>query len=548
MPSESRLRLTALAVAVAVAGTSACSASVEGTAVAAPELTATSSAPPPVEVPDGFDETADVELQPGKPGGTFRVADYEPATVDPAEAVTGSDILVTSNVFTPLTLVGPDLKVGPGAAESWESDSKCTKWTFKLKAGGTFHNGEPVTAQSFVDGFERGAKGAGAGYQMEGIKGYPKVGKGVQAVDDQTLTVALSKPDCEFPVRAAHPVFAPSPKERGPKTKPIGNGPFKITDHATGQNLTLARFDEYSIGDKPYLDEVQIVVVSAPMQATSGFKASSDWVRASGAQLRSLRDQHAPTGNWIAKTTPGYSGLVPMLDGKPLKKADARKAISMAIDREQLAETAFDGSVPPATGLISEPFGDAHQPDACKACEFDPAKAKQLAKKGGLGKKLTLAFQSRPETKMWAEAIAAQLEKNLGITVKLQALPPDEFYEKQRKRGASGLWRGAWLPDVATADDMLRPLLSTPAIKNGTNVGGYSSKAFDKLLDAAARTADDAERAGIFRQAEELAIGTDMALIPLFGRKEFRLADNEKFMNLRMDFYENPDLRVAFSR
>jgi len=548
------LRRTALACAVIVVSTSACTTRVEGAAVPAPDLTPPTSSPSqpdPVNVPEGFDETPEVQLEPGKPGGTFRVADYEPSTIDPAEAVTGSDVLVTGNLFTGMTVAGPDMKVGPGAAESWEADEDCTTWTFNLKPGGKFHNGEAVTAKSFVAGWKRGAAGSGAGYQMEGVKGYPKVEQGLKTPDDQTLTVALSKPDCEFPVRVAHPVFSPQPKAKFAKRAPVGNGPFKLDGSwRPGGELTLARFDEYAIGDKPYLDKVVIVPIDDPAAGVAGFQSTYDWARATGSQLRAARDQHAPKGNWISRNVPGYTGLVPMVGTQPLKSAAARKALSLAIDREQLSETVFDGSQPPATGLVSSAFDGVHQPDACSACQYDPAKAEQLAKEGGLSKrtKLTLAFPQRPETQTWAEAIREQLEKNLGITVQLQPLPPDKFYERQGKTNARGLYRGAWLPDVATPDDMLRPLLTTRGIANGTNPGRYSNKQFDKLLDRAARTSDEARRAELYQQAEQLAIGTDMALIPLLERTEFRLADNEKFMNLRMDFYENPDLRVISLR
>ena len=114
-----RVRLTALAAAVVVLS-SGCTSVVAGQAVRG-------NVPPipvpvePIEVPDGFDETPEVKLKDGKPGGTFQVADFAPVTLKPGDVLSGPEMLVAANVFTALTRIGPDLKTEPGAAESWES-------------------------------------------------------------------------------------------------------------------------------------------------------------------------------------------------------------------------------------------------------------------------------------------------------------------------------------------------------------------------------------------------------------------------------------------
>lgn len=549
-----RMRLTAAVAVVMVAFTSGCAATVEGRAIAGdiqPPTPTTPAPPDPANVPEGFDETPEVELVDGKPGGTLRVADFAPATLLPSDAVSGSDVLVTSNVYTSLTRVTPDLEIEPGAAKSWESDATCRKWTFALHDGGKFHNGEPVTSKSFVTGWKTAAKGTGAGYQLAGIKGYPKVGSGLKAVDDGTLRVELSAPDCEFPLRASHPVFSPLPEAKNPKEQPVGNGPFTVAEKGTpGQPVKLARWDDYAIGDKANLDAVEIISVGSPEAALTGFGTEFDWARATGAVLRNLRDEHAPRGNWIAKKVPGYTGLVPMVKTKPMNSAAARKALSHAIDREKLSEVVFDGSLPPASGVVSSTFEGVYQEDACSACRYDPARAKQLAEQARLGRttEITLTFPRRPETDRWAETIKAQVENVLDVKVKVRGQDPSEFYERKDGSKARGLYRGAWLPDAPTPDDMLRPLLSTDGIAAGNNIGRYSNKTFDTLLDNAAKTNDKAKRDAYYQQAEKLAIGTDLAIIPLLERKEYRVVNNEKFANLRMDFFENPDLRVATIR
>lgn len=563
MRSPSRLRRAVMPAAalLAVVLTAGCTTRVDGAAVAAPDLSTPPTTPSkPETVPEGFDETPEVSLEPGEPGGTLRVAAYEPVAIHPADAVSGSDVLVAGNLFTGLTVVGPDAEVAPGVAESWESGSDCTKWTFKLKPGTKFHNGEAVTAKSFVDAWPLAAKGAGLGYQLDQIKGYPKLtgsGSGLEAVDDNTLSVTLRKADCEFPVRTAHPAFAPLPKaglkSKAFKREPIGNGPFRMDGPwSSGRDIKLTRFDDYGAGEKAYLDSVVISTVGSPEEAITGFEGGQyDWARVSGPSLRSARDRLAPEGKWISKNVYGYSGLVPMVRQTPLKTAAARKAISMALDRQQLSEAGTGGALPPAKALVSSEFGDAHSAAACGgACVFDPTRAAALAKSGGLrkGTAITLSFPEGSESARWMEAAAEQLEDNLGLRVKLRPMPMPAYRDAETARNAGGLFRGGWLPDVATPGDMLRPLLATGSIRTGSNIGRYSSKKVDKLLDQAARAGDEAKRISLYQQAERQALATDMAVIPLFERREFRAADHTEFGNLRMDFYENPDLRVAFSR
>ena len=209
---------------------------------------------------------------------------------------------------------------------------------------------------------------------MSGIRGYPNIRSSVKATDDKTLTVQLSRPDCQFPARAANPVFSPLPEEDAETAKPIGNGPFMVESATLGQNVVLARWDDYAIGDKAYLDKVELLVADTPEVALEGANSGEfDWVRISGPQLREARDEHAPKGNWISREMFGYTGMVPMVKNKPFTSAAARKAISYAIDREKLAEVLYEGSLPPATGLISPTFTDTYRPGGCEPCEYDPA-------------------------------------------------------------------------------------------------------------------------------------------------------------------------------
>jgi oligopeptide transport system substrate-binding protein len=147
------------------------------------------------------------------------------------------------------------------------------------------------------------------------------------------------------------------------------------------------------------------------------------------------------------------------------------------------------------------------------------------------------------------QAVAQQLKDVLGLKVELEGKPFAEALEAQQQKDATGIWRSAWGADYPTPDNFLSPLLSTDAINVdadgkalGDNRSRYSNPTFDALLKKARGTADDAERAQIYKEAEKLAIDTDQALIPLFKRTQLRLANTKEFNNVKMDFFEDPTL------
>ena len=116
--------------------------------------------------------------------------------------------------------------------------------------------------------------------------------------------------------------------------------------------------------------------------------------------------------------------------------------------------------------------------------------------------------------------------------------------QKEAAKGAAGLWRAAWSADYPSAENFLFPLLSKKSLPPGDNRGRYDNAKFDDLLVQARKTPDDAERAKLIKQAEQVAIGDDMALIPLWYRDQYRVFDAAKWRNVAIDFNENATLSV----
>lgn len=529
----------------------------------------------------GYPEVENATIEEGKPGGTFRLGIVEPAAIDPFNAQESEGLLVTEYLYDRLTHTTPDGKTEGKVAESYESNDDCSEWTFHLKSGTTFSNGEPVTAASFKRGWERAAVKSAASevaYHMDQIQGYEEIStgaattmSGVVAVDDTTLKVTLAQPSCEFPIRAAHTVFSPMPSTAPPAgdqafgDQPIGNGPFVMDGPwLHDQGIKLKRNETYAGDHKAYLDAVEITILAgdetAQQKELDGLNAGSfDWARVPPDQLKVTREKWEPKDGWISKKTFGIDYMVAKTNKKPLNSVKARKAISMAIDRNAIVNGVFDGSRAPADSFIPAGFKDAYQPGVCTACEFNVEEAKKLAKEAGLteGTEINFQFNTGGGHEKWTAAVKQQLEKNLGLKVNYGGVEFSDMLDNMAAPESSGLYRLSWGADYATPGNFLQPIFSTASIGTddpnapvqGDNYSRWSNKKFDDLIKRAAATKDDAERNDLYKQAEKIAIGDELANIPMFVRQQFRAFDSAKWGNAGfMDFHENPPLNEIYQK
>lgn len=512
----------------------------------------------PVRGPDAVPVviSGDRSVVAGRPGGTFSLISPEPDWIDPSNAVNQDDLQVTSYLFTGLVTVTPDGSVLPGVAIDWSLDLGCTRWTFRLARGTRFHNGEEVTSASFKRGWERAANGQGAAGLLAPIAT-------VDATDPYTLRVGLVSGDCEFLRRMIHPVFSPVPSGAGPATnvayndRPIGNGPFKVSGAwLHDDRIRLVRYDDYRLDGKAKLAAVDITISINP--ATDSYRAfragKADWARPPESGLPSPR----PGDVLVADSVAVVSYLVPAVTTKPLDTALARKAISLAIDREAIVREAFVDDAVPATSLSPPPLRALSEPALCGACRFDPVEARRLATIAGLTRGTVLHFRyiDRTQEEKWTSAVKRQLESTLGITVNYYGLPFTALVANERAPGVSGISRGGWGVEYPSRGNVLGPLLSTPTTGTsdpaapvpGDNVGRYSNPRVDRLLDQARLTVDQPTRTAVYERAERIAIGEDLALIPLWHRRHYRLANRDRFVNLRSDWHGNADLAVIALR
>ena len=494
---------------------------------------------------------------PAKRGGTFRMAISEPRWIDPALG----EFLISKRLFVGLTMFdgNPELKMRPAVADTWAATADCMQWTFNLRPN-KFSNGEDVTAESFIRGWTRAADGRAASLvaaHLAGIQGYKElhgeVGSptattfsGLSAPNPQTLVVRLSSPDCEFDKKSNHTVMSPVPSVAGAADNktfneaPIGNGPFMFkpgTKWEHDKGISLVRNESY-FDAKPNIDGIEFTVFPAQNASENIYKAFQVGeldIAAVPLGLRSQSDAtYSPQGGFIRHLGYAISFMVPNNAKGPMANADARKAVSLALDRDAINSGISQGYAIPATALIPPPFGDFHQPGTCEGCKYDPVRAKELAAKGGLAPGTRLKFLA-PASPV-PQAMKEMLERTLDIVVDLQS-PPGGALLQSMRAGDFDIGLNGWHADYPTPDNFLFPLLGTGS---GENDSRYSNPEFDALIRRERTQKDDNERRRIFLEAERIAIGRDQALIPTFYIPSLMVVDGQKWTGVTLNFFDHP--------
>jgi ABC-type oligopeptide transport system substrate-binding subunit len=466
-------------------------------------------------------------------GGAFVVSANEPEHLIPANATTTRDGQILSALFT--GLVEYDTKTAEprnAMAESIDSGDQ-RLWTIRIKSGWTFHNGEPVTAKSFVDAWNFAAYAPNAngnsGY-FNKVEGYAalqvdrpttKEMTGLRVVDDTTFTVQLKESFSQFPILLGFQAFYPMPAAayrdlRAYEDAPIGNGPFEMDGRwRHDESIRMRRFAAYK-GTPAAADAVEFRIYSKQTGGWEDLLAGNidvahdippDQLAAAQAEFKS---------GFVERRSSAFYYLGFPLWDKTFASKELRQAISLAIDRKAIAKAIYDNSVDPAHSVIN-PLVPGSRPDACHLCDYDPARARQLfAAAGGFTGPFHLWFSTSAENQPALEAVANMLRTNLGISdIRFEVLDFAQFLSLVKARKVTGPFFSSWLMDYPSPHTYIAPLYTAGAATNRT---GYANPAVDRHIAEGDRASSVEAGIAAYQAAEDVILD-DMPVIPLwFGK------------------------------
>jgi len=471
----------------------------------------------------------------------------EPGSLDPHKVSGDWENRIVSEYLEGLVTEDAQAKAVAGQAESWTISDDGLVYTFKIRGDAVWSDNVPVTAQNWVDAFQRlfDPKTASEyAYLQYPIKNSSKIAAGeitdfsqlgVKAVDDKTLEITLEAATPFFLDALAHYTAFPIRKDIIEKfgdqwTQPeniVGNGPYKIVEWVPGSYLRGVKSDTYYGKDSLKIDEIR-------WDNTEDLTAALNRYRA--GELDILTDFPADQYKFLQDNYPGQARVAPFLgiyyyvlnqEKPPLDNINIRKALSISVLRDVIGpdvlgtgELPAYGWVPPGTGNYE---GTPYAPDWAEM-PYDQRveEAKKLMAEAGYGPDKPLKLQLRYNTNENHQRIAVAISdmwKQIGVEVELFNAETAVHYDALRA-GDYNVGRAGWLLDYDDASNTLDLLKtgtkgSDGTINWGNNYGRYTDAKFDELMAKASTELDLVKRAGYMHEAETIAMDA-FAAIPIY--------------------------------
>jgi len=462
----------------------------------------------------------------------------EPDTLDPQRARTDGAFNILRDVFEGLTAVGPDGKPVPAAATSWTVAPEGLEYTFHLRDGLRWSNGDRLVAGDYVTGMRRLVDPATASPYaqiLEPVVNAAEITRGqkapselgVTAPDDRTIMIRLRNPapyllgllaqPGTFPVHG--PSLAANGAEFARPGKMISNGAFVLEDWVLGSHVVIRRNRNYWNDAATRLESVHFV-----HHADVGTEFRQ--YRAGELDITYVVPQQQFT--WIKQNMPSELHISPQLSvyyygfnltRPPFKdQPGLRRALSLVIDRDKLTSAVTGLGEAPAYGWVpdgtadytSQKFDFAARPYAQRLAE-----ARELYRKAGYSADKPLEVEIRYNTgevhNRLAVAVAAMWKEALGVKTTLYAEEFRALLQSVQARTDTQVFRSSWVGDFNDAYTFLQ-LLQTGF---GINLTGYSNPRYDALLAEATRQPDPVRRRALLEESERVMLA-DTPVLPLY--------------------------------
>ena len=440
------------------------------------------------------------------------------------------------HIFEPLIKRDASQKLVPGLATSWKAVDDLT-WEFKLRKNVRFHDGSPFTAEDVVFTLKRVPNVPNS---PSSFATFTKPIVDVKVVDPHTIVFKTAVAHVLLPsdlasvliVSKLHGEKAATADYNSGKAA-IGTGPYKFAEYIPNQRVVLAANYGYWGGEEPW-DKVTFKILTNSAARVAALLSgdvqmietvpTADIAKLGKDPKYSLSDKVSNRVIYVHlnQSTEKSPPFVTAKDGKPLDKnpfrdARVRKALSMAINRDAIAERLMEKKAVPAAQLLPDFFYGTSK--KLKPAKFDPEGAKKLLAESGYPAGFAMTIHGPNNRYINDDKIAqaiAQFYSRIGIDAKVETMPSAVYFTRATKLEFGYMLLG-WGTESGEQGSSLRSLLATYDRDKGmgvTNRGRYSNPEFDKVLSQALVTMDDRKREALIQQAAEMAMG-DTALIPI---------------------------------
>lgn len=465
-------------------------------------------------------------------GGTLAVAiDSDPGSLNPAITTSGGTHTAAGLMFNGLVGLTPDLEPEPELAESWEVLEDGALYRFDLRDGVTWHDGKPFTSADVKFTFEQmllklhSRTKTSVGAALESIT-TPDADTVEFRFKEPYAPLLLQLDAVEAPILPKHLYEGTDVQKNPVNSKPVGTGPFKLVSYTPDSELRLAKNEDYFKEGLPYLDEVVMRIIPDKGNQVVALEAGEvDWLfGAPGPDLPRLKES-GDYGFLTTSVNPGGSNCIMTvsfnLDKPMFQDPRLRRALGLALDREQFLERVLFGQGKVAEAPISSGIPFAYAPDLEGMPQFDRAAAQELLDEAGWkrtgdgtrtaqgvkgvpdGTPLAFRFTHFPTFSAYAQLLRAQLSE-VGADVTLVPLEPPVFADTVFKARDFDT-------NIISFCNGLDPEIGVKRMYVTSNIGpipfsnssAYRNPQVDQLFDQARSTVDPAARTAVYRDLQE---------------------------------------------
>jgi len=456
----------------------------------------------------------------------------EPDNLNPWKTTRATSDMIMQFVLDSLVTIDKDLKPVPLLAESWEVSENGTVYTFKLKKGIKFHDGTPFNADAVIFTFKKIKEGNQA-WMIDMVQDIVKV-------DDYTVRFILKKPSITFLYNIADsgyfgivsPTAYEKYKDKWGTEVLVGTGPFKFEKWVRGQEIVLVRNEDYHHGPEyaenkgpAYVEKIVFKIIPEATTLIGAVKTGDvdlvDSYYVPSELVNELKND--PNLQFYMQPTYGTRFLAFNLKREIFQDKRVRLAIAYAINKEAIANIAWNGAAYPTCSLLGASTIGYYEVPKDKCIPYDPEKAKQLLAEAGWkdtdgdgilekdGKKfeISLLAYSISENRKSAVVIQQQLQE-IGIKVNLEVLEKGSAIAKAQEGDYDIMEYGIWF----TQGDGFLNFIAHSKNQGIGNVAFYSNPKVDELLEKAAITSDLEEYYQYVKEAHELIL-EDLPYVPL---------------------------------
>jgi oligopeptide transport system substrate-binding protein len=455
------------------------------------------------------------------PGQTLVLAGGEstnPREYDPATTHGSGDKLT----FSGLVSFDPYLNLTPDLAERWDISPDGTVYTFHLRQNATFHDGRPVRSQDVVYSWERAASPALGSDTVitylgdilgvaDVVNGQSEDIRGLQTLDDYTLQVTIDAPKPYFLLKLTYPtafVVDRANVESGPEwfRTPNGTGPYILTEWQRFERKT------YTANPSYYLGPPSIPFVVVQLFSGVGIRLyEAGQIDIAGvpyyAADRFLDPNEPLQGELLTGANLCTSYVVFDTTQPPFDDVKVRQAFSMSFDRQVYLDVVLSGRALPAIGIY--PPGLPGFNTRLQGLPHDPEKARQLLNESRYGDPKNLPPIIYTDAGIGSyvgadvAALAQMWEQELGITIMVENIEPNYYYDRIYAGQHGQIFGGGWCADYPDPENFADVLFHSASPQN---TGGYANPELDALLETARVEPDVPQRIEMYQQAEQIIV------------------------------------------